>query len=76
MVERITKEQYEQLCSSKLWDSGGYEEFHKVLEQTTGITAKRYVGYMYYDDAGNYIGCNYDTIDDLLYNAYIEIVNT
>lgn len=74
MEHKISKEQYEELCESKLWD--GYEDFHELLEQKTGIIAKRYVGYMYYDDAGNYIGCNYDTIEDLLNNAYIEIENT
>lgn len=74
MAHNISKKQYKKLCESKLWDC--YEDFHELLEQTTGIVAKRYVGYMYYDDAGNYIGCNCDSVEDLLYNAYIEIKNT
>ena len=72
MVDKISKEQYEELCESKFWD--GKEDFHEMLEQITGITAKRYTGYSYYDSHGNYIGDSDDvSVRDLLNNAYIDI---
>mgnify|MGYP003288570234 CR=1 FL=1 len=72
MVDKISKEQFEELDHSSMWD--GYEDFHKLLEEITGITAKRYVGYQYFDEAGMYIGdSNNSTIRDLLNNAYIQI---
>lgn len=72
MINKINKEQYELLCESKFWD--GKEDFHELLEQITGITAKRYTGYSYYDSSGNYIGDSNDfSIRDLLNGAYIEI---
>ena len=72
MVEKISKEQFEELGRSSMWD--GIDGFHKKLEEMTGITAKCYVAYQYYDEAGNYIGdSNNSTIRDLLNNAYIQI---
>jgi hypothetical protein len=72
MVDKITREQLEELCESEVWDSK--EEFNKLLEQTTGIVANSYTGYFYYDSAGNYVGdSDYDCVEDLLRNAYIEI---
>lgn len=72
MINKISKEQYEELCESIFWD--GKEDFHEMLEQITDITAKRYTGYSYYDGAGNYIGDSNDiTVRDLLDNAYIRI---
>ena len=69
---KITKEQYEELCESKCWDTT--EEFHNLLEDLTGIEAKRYTGYQYFDSAGNFIGdSNEVCVRDLLDNAYIEI---
>lgn len=71
-MSRITREQYEQLCDEKIF--GTREDFHKLLEETTGITAQKYTGYQYYDSIGNYIGdsCDCDVLD-ILNNAYIEI---
>ena len=72
MVNKINKEQYNALCESKFWD--GKENFHDLLEEITGIVAKRYTGYQYFDSAGNYIGDSNDvSVRDLLNNAYIEI---
>ena len=71
MVEEIDREQYELLSDSRMWDTA--EEFNKLLEEVTGITAKRYIGYQYYDADGNYIGDSNDsTVKDLLINAYIR----
>ena len=75
MADKISKEQYEELCQSEVFDSR--EEFNKVLEQITGITAKPYVSYSYYDGADNYIGYSDSNIlIDLLKNAYIEVGDT
>jgi hypothetical protein len=73
MSNTITKEELEKLCESKFWDSD--DEFHDILEQITGITAKPYKGYSYFDASGNFIGDSNDvTIRDLLDNAYIKVV--
>lgn len=72
MVDKITKEQFEELCQSSMWD--GIDGFHKKLEEMTGITAKRYVAYQYFDSDGSYVGDSGDnTIRDLLNNAFIQI---
>lgn len=75
MVYKISKERFEELCNSEMWDT--IEEFHSMLEEFTGITAKSYVAYQYFDSTGKYIGnSNEDTVKDLLNNAYIKIENT
>ena len=72
MVEKISKDQYHDLCQSSMWDST--DSFHELLEEMIGITAKRYVAYQYFDSDGNYIGdSNNSTIRDLLNNALIKV---
>lgn len=72
MINKISKEQYEKLCESRMWDIR--ENFHRTLEEMTGIVTRQYIGYAYYDSNGNYIGDSSDvTVRDLLDNAYIEI---
>lgn len=74
MVGKITREQYEELCESHMWD--GTEEFNKLLEEYTGIKASPYIGYSYYADSYNYVGDSGEgTLMDLLNNAYIEVVD-
>ena len=68
----ITKDEYEALCDTESY--GDRENFHKLLEELTGIEAQPYTGYLYYDSAGNYLGDSDDiSVRDLLNNAYIEI---
>ena len=75
MVDKISKDQYNDLCQSSMWDST--DNFHKVLEEMTGITAKGYMAYQYFDEEGNYVGdSNHHTIRDILNNAYIRVVDT
>lgn len=72
MVDKISQDKYHDLCQSSMWDDT--ESFHKLLEEMTGITAKRYVAYQYFDGDGNYVGdSNNSTIRDLLNNAFIRI---
>lgn len=72
---KITKEQYQALCEAKCWSDD--REFHDLLKNITGIEAKRFTGYQYFDSSGNYLGdiSMYDCggIRDILDNAYIEI---
>ncbi len=72
MANKISREDYEALSGSHIWDS--IDSFHRQLEHITGITARSYVAYQYYDKDDNYIGDSSEsTINDLLHNAYIEI---
>lgn len=68
---KITKEQYNELCESHFYDTR--EEFHKLLEEITGIEAQEYTGYQYYC-LGNYVGdTDNSSVKDLLDNSYIEV---
>ena len=72
MVDKISKEQYEMLCESEVFDSR--EEFNKMLEKITGITAQPHISYSYYCGEGNYVGdSDIDILMNLLNNAYIEV---
>ena len=73
MDNTITKEQLAEIedalsCSDR-------ETAYGLLEEYTGIKAKPYTAWAFYDDADNWVGDsdNY-TINDLLDNAYIKIV--
>lgn len=71
MIDTISREQFEELCEVKMFDS--QENFHKMLEEITGIVAKPYVSYQYFYDT-YYIGdSNYSTVRDLIGNALIKI---
>ena len=68
---KITKEQYEELEIAR---ERGNEEFHGLLEDYTGIVAKPFTAFDYYDSCGNYLGESLDyTTRDLLRSAYIQI---
>ena len=73
MANTITKDQLERLSEAEMFDR---DEYHKLLEKYTGIVAKPYTGYSYYDDAGNYLGdSDCDDVRDLLKSAYIEVAD-
>ena len=69
---KITNEQYFDIEDARQY--GTRNEYHLQLELHTGIVAKPYTAYQYYDSAGNFVGDsdNY-TLKELLNNAYIEI---
>lgn len=71
-MDTITIKQYDELYTERF----DIKEFNKLLEEYTGIIAKPYTSYQYFDEAGNYIGDsdNY-SVHELLKNAYIKIVN-
>lgn len=69
---KITKEQFEDIEDARQY--GTRNEYHQQLEEYTGIYAKPYTAYQYFDRSGNYIGDSSDcTTRDLLNSAYIEI---
>ena len=71
-MDKITIDQYNELYAER-YDA---KEFNKLLEKYTGIVAKPYTGYQYFDAADNFVGDseNY-SVHELLKNAYIKIVN-
>lgn len=73
-MSRITRKQLEEIKDAAIF---GTKDYHKKLEEITGITAMPYTGYSYYDSAGNYVGDSGDSsLSDLLRAAYIEVVDT
>ena len=67
----ITQKQFEELEVAR---ERGTEEFHGVLEEYTGIVAKPYTAFDYYDSCGNYLGDSVDyTTRELLNSAYIKV---
>lgn len=71
MSGKITAEQLQELEDARWID---LYEYHKLLEEYTGIVAEQYRAYSYYDIAGNYLGdSSYCGVMDLLESAYIEV---
>lgn len=71
MAEYITKDQYQQIEDASLY---GVTEFHNLLEKYTGIEAKPYTAYLYYDECGNFIGdSDGATLEQLLEAAYVKV---
>lgn len=69
-MQYITKQQLREIRDS-CYD---IDEFHNKLEEYTGIQARSYVVYQYFDDCGNYIGDGEEnSLEDLLNAAYIEV---
>lgn len=74
MYDKITAEQLEELESVEHFE---FDEFHKLLEEYTGITAEPCRVFAYYDSGGNYLGdSTYCDVRDLLANAYIKVEQT
>lgn len=71
MAEYITKNQLLELEEAQLFR---IQQFHKLLKEYTGIVAKSYTAYSYYDNDGNYIGDEENSsLQDLLNAAYVEV---
>lgn len=71
-MNQITKTQLYEIEETAIM---GLQEYNKKLEEVTGIVAKPYTGYSYYDCDGNYIGDSFTSdTTDLLKNAYIEVI--
>lgn len=74
MARTITKAQLEEIGVASLWGDKKYA--YELLKEYTGIEAKPYTAWSFYDEYGNYVGDsdNY-SIRDLIKNAYIDIVD-
>ncbi len=71
-MKTITREQYKDLKDALSF--GRKEDFHRLLEEYTGIEARPYTAYQYFDGADNYVGdSNDDTVKEILDRAYIKI---
>ena len=72
MADFITKAQHEEL--EDIYDSGYTAEFHKLLEEYTGVEARPYTAYSYYSAERDYVGdSNENDLDELLQAAYVEV---
>lgn len=68
----ITAEQFEDLEDALQY--GRREDFNLLLEEYTGITAKPYTAFQYFDCVGNYVADSEDyTVRELLECADIEV---
>lgn len=73
MAEYITEQQRQEIEDSVVYY--GMREFHRLLEKYTGIEARPYWAYQYFDNCGNYIGDSHNSgLDDLLEAAYVKVV--
>ena len=71
MPEKITESQLDEIIDAE----NSPEEFIERLKEHTGIVAKPYTAYVYYDPCENYIGCSeVQTVRDILEEAEIEVV--
>ena len=72
MLNEITEEQLEELEDVLSFD--GRAKFNNLLEELTGIEARPYTAYQYYDSADNFVGDsdNYD-VREILERAYISV---
>ncbi len=71
-MSTITHEQLEDLEDALSF--GRKEDFHRLLEEYTGIEARPYTAYQYFDSADNYVGdSNDDDVRDILRKAYITV---
>ena len=71
MYDYITKSQLQEIKDAAWF---GETSFHLVLKKYTGIEARPYIAYLYYDDCGDFIGNSDEaTIKSLLEAAYIEV---
>lgn len=71
-MREIAKEQLEELEQARSYGCKG--DFNDLLEEYTGIEARPYTAFQYYDSADNFVGDsdNYD-VREILENAYITV---
>lgn len=72
MPKKITENQYDELMFAIHTSP---KEFVKLMEEYTGITAKPYTAYQFFDSADVYIGdYSLSSLSEILENAEIEVV--
>lgn len=71
MNRSITKAQRAELEEACTF---GVEEAHDLLRKYTGIEARPYTAYLYYDENGDFVGSSDDDgLNDLLEKANVEV---
>ncbi len=71
MAKFITKSQMEELEDACTF---GVKEVHDLLRKYTGIEARPYTAYLYYDENGDFVGSSDDNgLNDLLEKANVEV---
>ena len=72
MADYITKKQ-KAAIEDAAWL--GDDVYRERPHEYTGIKAKPYVSYQYYDKNGDYVGdSNNDSLDDILEAAQVEVI--
>lgn len=72
MVDKITDDQYTDLIGA--YDDRNPDNIVSTFADITGIVVKPYIGYQFFDSAGNYLGDdNWNDIDEILKEAGIEV---
>ncbi|MBQ9744485.1 MAG: hypothetical protein IJW19_05100 [Clostridia bacterium] len=73
MNREITREQLEKI-EDKLY-FGDRQGAYALLKEYTGIEARPYTAWSFYDECDNYVGDSDNcSIKDLLKNAYIDVI--
>ena len=73
MSNSITKAQVEEINEKYFYESR--EAAYALLKEYTGIEAKPYTAYQFYDETGNYVGdSENDDFEEIIRNAYIKII--
>lgn len=67
----LTNEQLKEI--RYVYAFGGIDEFHATLKKYTGIEARPYTSYLYYDACGDFIGDSDTPLEELLGAAYLEV---
>lgn len=71
MYDHITKSQLQEIKDATMFDE---TSFHLTLKKYTGIEARPYTAYLYYNDCGDFIGdSDGATVESLLEAANIEV---
>ena len=68
-----TNEQLREILES--YSLGDIDDFHAALKKYTGIEARPYTAYLYYDVNGDFIGDSDTSLEELLGAAYLEVNN-
>ena len=73
MTDSITKTQLEEINEKYFYESR--EAGYALLKEYTGIEARPYTAYQFYDEAGNYVGVSEnDDFEEMIRNAHIKII--
>lgn len=75
MLQHLTNEQLREIKKKleEFYSLGDIDDFHATLKKYTGIEARPYTAYLYYDANGDFIGDSNTSLEELLGAAYLEV---